>query len=1257
MEKIAIIGMECLLPGYISKDKLWTKLINGESLLTDEHYYDRIIERGHLSACDSDVFFKDKFSTDNMSLLNQKGEIYKWSAFVVQEALKESGYLNNKEVLKKTGLILGTLGMFVPENTTMFDPLIKIKLEETVNFFLKDQCFKFENKYFNNKIKDDKCFIDTDNAKTISEMYGLGCDAVSMSAACATPLYAIKLGCLALESGQCDMMVVGSNCENESKTDVCHIFELLGIHTERGMCNPLNKESRGLVISSGAGAVVLKRLDDAVRANDNILAVIDSIGWSNDGGEKSILSPCSSGQIESFSNAYENGVSDDIDYIECHSTGTAAGDIEEYNSISRFFFEKGRNPLIGTLKGSAGHFLTASALGSIVKVILSMQKGIIPKTIRVDHPIGPKVVTENIKWPVKKREKRAAINAFGFGGINAHLVLKEYRKQDKIDVVKSEDNSKIAVTGMSLQLGEIKDKEELYKLYKSGRSITNTDFRKRYKNDDENQRVKDLLDISSFPKGAYVNNVYFDFMKYKFPIRNDMAFCKRDMLLINLSEMALKEAKILEADRKETAVIINAGQDFSVLNFHVCEEMKEQILESMSKSTSLTSEEQNFILTTMRNEEKTLESGESIIGVIPSIRGSRVSNLWKFKGPSFVLTEQEQALKYSISIAKMLFKFCNVKCTVIGTVELIGETEFLYALKLNGELSKATEYGVGEGASVIVLKKEEIAKESNDMIYCTLDDIELCNKKSIENVRKFAGYSVSLDSYADFVFNAMDKYYLKYPDNKRTELLNDAMKRINDSNGNKKKSFVQSIPTNLFKFTEREACLKHKHKIGPEKKIASNIVYIEPKKSRYDMTMTSDFDAFMKVLRANDEKLSKIFNIEKTKAEKPCVWNRQQLIEMTDGGMSKILGDNYLETDKHSVRSRMPLPPYMFVTRITKINAEYGKFVPSSLEMEYDIDDDCVYLQGDDTIANVVYTEASQVGIFLGSYIGVDIVKDKALRFRVVDSKITFTSERELKKGETLRLVYSIDKFTRRGDTVFANCTYSCYCGEEKILETVAIGGYFTEEDLQNNKGIITPKLKAKVTSSERGYLVPKERYTKQYDKKHLEYYLNGDMAKCFDDDSFGTYQAERGIKKEVWMLDGVTDISCTGGKFGLGYIEGFKDVDKSHWVFKAHFKNDPVMPGTLVLNGANQLFTFWSIYYGFYDANLENKPTVMKDLTVDVAFRGQVRCSDSRIKYRIDIKKVCGEGVPYAVLAQVNVFFNDVNIIREDNVSMVFKK
>lgn len=1254
MEKIAIIGMECLLPGYTSKDKLWSKLINGESLLTTEEYDGRIIERGRLMSSEADGFFKDKFSAENMQLLNEKGEVYKWCAFVVQEALKESGYLNNKEMLRKTGMVLGTLGMFVPEYETMFDPVIKIKLEENVNFFLKDQCFKFENKFFNKRIKADKCYIDTDNAKTISEMFGLGCDAVSMSAACATPLYAIKLGCMALESGKQDMMIVCSNCVNESKTDVCSIFDLLGIHTEQGQCNPLNKESQGLVISSGAGAVVLKRLNDAVKANDNILAVIDSIGWSNDGGEKSILSPCSSGQINSFSDAYTGGVSDDIDYIECHSTGTAAGDIEEYNSIVKYFHQRGRTPLIGTLKGSTGHFLTASAMGSIVKVILSMKNGIIPKTVRVDHPICDEVVTENLKWPVKKREKKAAINAFGFGGINAHLVLKEYRAQDKNDHIPDDEECNISVIGMSLQLGEIKTKEELFKLYKKGESITNRDFRKRYKNDDENQRIKDVLGISDFPKGAYIHNVDFDFMKYKFPVRFDMSFCKRDMLLINVSESALKEADLSAEDRDNTAVIINTGQDFSVLNFHVCEEMKEQILESMSKSTALTSEEQELILSKMRNEEKTLESGESITGVIPSIRGSRISHLWKIKGPSFVLTEQERAFKYSLSIARMLFKFCKVKYVIIGTVELIAETEFLYALKMNGDLSKAEKYGIGEGAAVIVLKREENGSDS--MKYCMLDDIDACDTDSIERVRNFSGYSVSLEAYADYIFKAMDKYYSTQTAAEREKLLNEKANSTVSGNENKK-SFIKSIPTNLFKFSERESCQEYKHKVGPEKRIISDVDYFEPSKNKYAVELVGPYEAFMEVLRKNDDRLAQIFSGKTIKKEKPCIWNRQQLIEMTGGSMSKILGDNYIQTDKHSVRSRMPLPPYMFVTRITKLNAEYGKVVPSSLEMEYDIDDDCVYLQGDNTISNVVYTEASQVGIFLGSYIGVDIVKDKALRFRVVDSKITFASERELKKGETLRLVYSIDKFTRRGDTVFANCTYSCYCGDEKILETIAIGGYFTEEDLCNNKGIINPRLKVNVFTADKGYEVPVKRAAKHYDKEHIEYYLMGDMRKCFNDDSFGAYQPQRGVKREVWMLDEVTDINTSGGKFGLGYIEGFKDVDESHWVFKAHFKNDPVMPGTLVLNGANQLFTFWSVYYGFYDANIENKPTVMTGVTVDVAFRGQVKCTESRIKYRIDIKKIFGEGVPYAVLAQVNVFLNDVNIIREDNVSMVFKK
>jgi 3-hydroxymyristoyl/3-hydroxydecanoyl-(acyl carrier protein) dehydratase len=371
--------------------------------------------------------------------------------------------------------------------------------------------------------------------------------------------------------------------------------------------------------------------------------------------------------------------------------------------------------------------------------------------------------------------------------------------------------------------------------------------------------------------------------------------------------------------------------------------------------------------------------------------------------------------------------------------------------------------------------------------------------------------------------------------------------------------------------------------------------------------------------------------------------------------MSKVLGKKYNKIDEYQVRSRMPSPPYLFVSRITKLDAAFGELRPSSVEIEYDVDSQCIYLQGDRTIANVVYTEASQIGIFLGSYIGADLTKDGTLRFRVVDSKITITSNKPVHQGETLRLVYQMKNFAKRGETLIVFCSYECYKGDTMLLKTDAIGGFFTEEDLKGSKGLINPKIKLGNQMSSKSYKVKKLRDKRTYNQTEMEHFFNGELRECFEDSEMSALNPQLYIRKEVRMLDAVNDISCTGGKYGLGYIKGEKNIDDSHWAFKAHFKNDPVFPGTLILNGANELLMFYAMHFGFFNGDVRKKPSPMEGLTVNVKFAGQVRPERATIVYSIDIKEVFGQDNVESLVAEVNVYWKDINVIREDNVSLKF--
>ena len=904
-------------------------------------------------------------------------------------------------------------------------------------------------------------------------------------------------------------------------------------------------------------------------------------------------------------------------------------------------------------------------MGAIVKVIMAMQHSIIPKTIRVDAPIGEEVVIENIPWPNKGREKRAAVNAFGFGGINAHLVLSEYKNEGTRNVVEdNSDDETIVIVGMDLKIGKLQNKEQLFEALLNEKTVIEERVGNRFGKENENPSILKTLGIDDFPKGAYIQEIPFDFMKFKIATKNDMHYARRDLLLLNVANRALVEANISVGSLEETAVIVNAGQDFAVLNYRASEELNDQIMESFAASTpGLTDLQKKEILDIVREDEHSVESSESIVGIIPSIRGTRISYHWRFKGPSFILTEQETALAHSIELAKILLDKKMVKSVVIGTVELLGETEFLYAEKLNGNLNQIMQYGLGEGAAVLVLKTEEEAKKCKNQIYGKVEPGWTNSEWHQQLLRKATGYSVSLANYMELMMRIMESYYqcsLKDTITKqgnRQEILLELQKNAAENDDRvlheNKRSFVKNIPTSLPYIVEREAYKEHIHTFHQEKKRtfeekAENKVILNDKK-----TFATNYENFIKQLLREEERVNAFFK-EHRRDGKKAIWNREQIVEMTNGSMAKILGSKYEEIDRHAVRSRMPSPPYLFVSRITKIDAAYGELRPSSIEMEYDVDEDCIYLQGDQTIANVVYTEASQIGIFLGSYIGADFTKAGTLRFRVVDSKITFMSNKPVCLGDTLRLTYRIKNFVKRGDTIIAFCSYEVYNGDTMLLKTDAIGGFFLEAELKGNKGIIDPKFKLSKKVSGTSCPVKKVRAKQYYDAKYMDCFFDGKLQMCFDDDTMCNNPLLY-INPQVRMIDAVTEVCNQGGRYGYGYIRGMKNIDETHWAFKVHFKNDPVLPGTLILNGANQLFMFWAMYYGFYNGDSNNKPEIVEGITVDVAFRGQVKPEPSTIFYEIHIKEVRGDKNVESVIAEVNVYWKDINVIREDNVSLKF--
>ena len=191
---------------------------------------------------------------------------------------------------------------------------------------------------------------------------------------------------------------------------------------------------------------------------------------------------CIRDRLLAFERAYSSvGVEKgQIDYIECHATGTPLGDKVELDSMEKFFaseltVEKRKTkPLIGSVKSNLGHMLTAAGMGGMTKVILALQQGKIPATVGVMEPMSSKnsgisskqIVQQAIEWPHKKSERRAAVSAFGFGGTNAHIVFETGKKGDRKSRHKKQSLKKtqlpMAIVGMEAIFGGCNGLNEFY---------------------------------------------------------------------------------------------------------------------------------------------------------------------------------------------------------------------------------------------------------------------------------------------------------------------------------------------------------------------------------------------------------------------------------------------------------------------------------------------------------------------------------------------------------------------------------------------------------------------------------------------------------------------------------------------------------------------------------------------------------------------------------------------------------------------------
>ena len=553
-------------------------------------------------------------------------------------------------------------------------------------------------------------------AALLARALGLGGGSYTLDAACASSLFSIKLACEQLMKGRVDAMIAGG----VSRPDCLYTqvgFSQLQALSPSGRCAPFDRNADGLVVGEGAGIVILKRLEDALACGDTIHGVIQGFGVSND-LEGNLVAPASEGQIRAMAKAYAMaGWSPaQVQYMECHGSGTPVGDNIELTSIQTLltnpeFAHAGKlaqeHPLaIGSVKSNIGHLLTGAGAAGFIKTVSAMGRKVLPPSLNYEEAgedsllnqgkIQVQARAEAWEAPSAGHGRRAAVSAFGFGGIDAHILVEEYKPAKTQVAVALPDTATpslelepCAIVGLGCCARGCEDIHSLDAVLTGQAPLSTALPQNRWQSEEAGEPA------------AFMESLSVALGEFHIPPNQINDILPQHLVLLKATKAALEDAGIAPRPARDAAPRLTMGSavgidfDFGAANFQMRwhhHDLEQNLRDQMGPPLDF----------------------NRTLGALGGIVASRTAREFKLGGPCFTISAKEASAHKTLEIAQTSLSTGETDVFLCSCVDMAGD---IRQVALDQAMDPYGEEIAAEGAGALVLKRLSDAEKDGDRIY------------------------------------------------------------------------------------------------------------------------------------------------------------------------------------------------------------------------------------------------------------------------------------------------------------------------------------------------------------------------------------------------------------------------------------------------------------------------------------------------------------------------------------------------------------